>query len=83
MQHFWGRWKREYLKSLGETHTTDTGTEKERIKVGDVVIIHNKSHRLKWHLAIVQELQHGNDNLVRSATIRITNDVTNRPISNH
>jgi len=81
VQHFWSRWKKEYLTSLRETHTTNTGTDKERIRVGDVVIIHDESPRLKWLLAVVQELQRGNDNLVRSATIRTTNGVTNRPIS--
>ena len=69
IQHFWSRWNKEYLTSLRETHTTNTGTDKERIKVGDVVIIHDESPRLKWRLAVVQELQRGNDNLVRSATI--------------
>ena len=81
IQHFWSRWKKEYLKSSRETHATNTGTHKERIRVGDVVIIHDDSSRLKWHLAVVQELKHGNDNLVRSATIRTVNGLTNRPIS--
>ena len=48
-------WKRE---SLQEVHITNTGTKKEGIKVGDMVII----------LAVVQELQHGDDNFVRSAS---------------
>ena len=43
--------------------------------------IHDDGPRLKWHLAVVQELQRGNDNLVRSAIIRTANGVTNRPIS--
>ena len=67
IQHFCCRCKKEYLTSSRETHTTNTGTHK-RIRVGDV-IIHDDSPRLKWHLAVVQELKHGNDNLVRSATI--------------
>ena len=45
------------------------------------MIIHDDSPRLKWHLAVVQELQRGNDSLVRSATIRTANGFTNRPIS--
>ena len=45
------------------------------------MIIYDESPRLKWHLAVVQELKHGNDNLVRSATIRTVNGLTNRPIS--
>lgn len=69
------------MPSFQETHTTNTGTDKERIRVGDVVIIHDEGPRLKCRLAVVQELQCGNDNLVRSATIRTANGVTNRPIS--
>ena len=45
------------------------------------MIIHDDSPRLKWNLAVVQELQRGNDSLVRSATIRTANGITNRPIS--
>jgi len=48
IQHFWSHWKREYLTSLRGTHITNTGTEKERIKVGDVVIIYDENPRLKW-----------------------------------
>ena len=81
IQHFWGRWKKEYLTSLRETHTTSSGSNKENIRVGDVVIIHDDSSRLKWRLAVVQELQRGNNDLVRSAIIRTANGVTNRPIS--
>ena len=81
IQHFWGRWKREYLTSQRETHTTSRTSTKEIIKVGDVVIVHKDCPRLKWHLAVVQELQRGKDDLVRSATIRTDKRVTSRPIS--
>ena len=80
IQHFWNRWKREYLTSLRETHTVNNGTNKERIKVGDIVIVHDDVPRLKWQLAVVKELQRGHDNAVRSAVIRTVNGVTNRPI---
>ena len=81
IQHFWSRWKKEYLTSLRETHNTSSGMTKENIKVGDVVIIHDDGPRLKWHLAVVEELQRGNDELVRSAIIRTANGITNRPIT--
>ena len=80
IQHFWIRWKREYLTSLRETHTVNNGTNKERIKVGDIVIVHDDVPRLKWQLAVVKELQRGHDNAVRSAVIRTVNGITNRPI---
>jgi len=80
IQQFWNRWKREYLTSLRETHSANNGTTKERIKVGDVVVVHDDVPRLKWQLAVVKELQRGQDNAVRSAIIRTVNGVTSRPI---
>ena len=82
IQHFWSQWKREYLTSLRETHTNNIGTDKERIRVGDVVIIHDDITRLKWHLTVVQELQHGNDGFIRSTTIRTTNALLIDPSAN-
>ena len=35
---------------------------------------------MNWNLAIVQKLNYGNDNLVRSAVIKTKSGVTNRPI---
>lgn len=46
-----------------------------------MVIIHDDYSRLKWRLAVVQELQRENNDLVRSAIIRTANDVNNRLIS--
>jgi len=80
IQHFWNRWKSEYLTSLRETHVANNGTSKERIKVGDIVIVHDDVPRLKWQLAVVTDLQRGQDDAVRSAIIRTSNGVTTRPI---
>ena len=80
LQHFWKRWKNEYLTSLRETHTAN-GTKKETIKVGDVVIVHDDTPRLNWRLAIIKELQRGQDGFVRSASIQTTNGITSRPIT--
>ena len=46
-----------------------------------MVKIHDDFSRLKWRLAVVQELQRGNDDLVRSSIIRTANGVNNRLIS--
>jgi len=50
IKHFWNQWKSEYLTSLRETHVTNNSTSKERIKVGDIVIVHDDVPRLKWQL---------------------------------
>jgi len=80
VRHFWTRWKREYLTALRETHKI-TGTNEQRIKVGDVVLIHDETPRIKWRLAVIESLNKGADGLVRSADIRTTTGKTNRPIA--
>ena len=39
LQHFQGRWGREYLTSLRETHRY-TGVTNQTVKVGDIVLVH-------------------------------------------
>ena len=80
IQHFWNRWKREYLTSLREVHKVNNVIGKEGIKVGDVVVIHDDTPRLKWQLAVVKDLQRGKDDVIRSATICTVNGVTGRLI---
>ena len=45
LRHFYQRWRQEYLTSLREFHQ-NTGTDKETIKVGDVVQVHDDNVRL-------------------------------------
>jgi len=42
--------------------------------------VHDDGPRLKWQLAVVKELQWGQDNAVRLATIQTVNGITSRPI---
>ena len=80
LQNFWNHWKTEYLTLLRETHIAN-GTNKNTVKVDDVVIVHDDNiPRTKWRLAIVTELQQGHDGFVRSARIQTTNGITSRPI---
>ena len=80
IQQFWLRWKREYLTALREFHKA-SGNNKQCIKKGDVVLVHDDTPRLHWKLAIVDDLVEGNDGLVRSAHISTANYKTNRPIT--
>ena len=66
---FQSRWKREYLTSLREFHKVSRHN-KQLIKKGDVVFIHDDKPRLNWKLAVIEELLMGNDGLVRAANIR-------------
>ena len=45
------------------------------------MLVHDDCPRINWKLAIVESLVKDNDGLVRSATIRIRNGVTNRPVA--
>ena len=80
LQHFRRRWRDEYLTSLREFHQ-GTGKNKQTIKVGDVVLVHNDTPRTMWKLAVIESLIRGNDGLVRAANIRTATGKTNRPIA--
>ena len=80
IQHFWKRWRTEYVTSLREFHKFTKNNE-QRIKLGDVVQIHNDSPRINWKLGVVTELFRGNDGLVRSVKIKTSNGETTRPIA--
>ena len=80
IQHFWQRWRHEYLTSLREFHKR-SGINTESVKVGDVVLIHDDNPRVNWKLALVTSINRGRDGLVRSVNLRTANGTTNRPIT--
>ena len=80
LKHFWLRWKREYLTSLSEFHTT-TGNSVQKIKVGDNVLVHDDIPKVNWKLALIQQVIKGEDGLIRAVNIRTANGVTNYPIT--
>ncbi|XP_071176407.1 uncharacterized protein [Mytilus edulis] len=55
IEHFWNRWKSEYLTSLREFHKK-TGDNTINIKIGDVVQVHDDKSRIKWKTAVVGKL---------------------------
>ena len=61
LQHFKARRKHEYLTSLQEYHKTTSGhgRAKQRITVGDVVLVQDDRPRINWRLAVVDELIKG------------------------
>ena len=79
LQQFWNRWKTEYVTSLREFHTK-TGDNSTKIRIGDMVQIHDEKHRILWKTGIVEDLIKGKDGLVRSAIIRTKTGTTSRPI---
>ncbi|XP_032226844.1 uncharacterized protein LOC116610192 [Nematostella vectensis] len=81
IQHFWQRWKQEYLTSLRCFHGATGGSGETRIKIGDVVQIHSEKKRLNWKLGVVEDLIRGADGCVRAVTLKTAKGHTNRPIS--
>ncbi|XP_071150257.1 uncharacterized protein [Mytilus edulis] len=80
MEHFWNRWKSEYITTLREFHC-QTGNNLQTIQVGDVVQVQdNKLPKNRWNIAVVDELITGNDGFTRAAIIRTSAGRTSRPI---
>ena len=80
IQHFWNRWRQEYLTSLREFHKA-FGKNEIEIKVGDVVQVHDDTKRVNWRLAVVERVIEGKDGLIRAADIKTSTGFTNRPIT--
>jgi hypothetical protein len=81
--HFWKRWSQEYLSALREQdRLSGKGITHNQINVGDVVLIEDKNvPRLKWHMAVVEELIQGHDGLIRSVNVKTKTGTTSRPIA--
>ena len=73
LNHFWSRWRQEYLLELRECHRYSKGKETASVVgVGDIVLLHDDSlPRSFWKLARVQELIDGRDGKTRGAVIKI------------
>ena len=80
IEHFRSRWKHEYLTSLRESHKT-SGNNQQKVKTGDIVLIHDDKPRVDWRLAVIEELIPGGDGLIRAANLRTSTGKTNRPIT--
>ena len=75
LNHFWNRWRTEYLSELREAHKYSMGkthaTKKSSLSVGDVVVVHNEQlPRGLWKLGRVQELLEGCDGHHRGAVVK-------------
>ena len=81
VNHLRDKWRHKYLTSLSQYHKT-TGQNDQSIKVGDVVLIHDETHRTKWKMGTIEKLMTGRDDLTLSALVRTGNgQSTTRPIA--
>lgn len=73
LDHFWNRWRAEYLTELREHHRySKRANSLRKVRVGDIVCLHDhKIPRQRWRLGKVERLLPGRDGHVRSAVVRV------------
>ena len=70
LKHFWDRWINEYLTELREFHRCNNRIPERQVKLGDVVLVHDKLKRNHWRIAVVEELYEGRDGFLRGCKVR-------------
>ncbi len=81
LNEFTNQWRKEYLQSLRESSRASKGSVDNMIDVGDVVVLKDdKSTRVLWKLAKVEELIRSRDNVIRAAKVRVVNSDEGRSI---
>ncbi|KAG7295038.1 hypothetical protein JYU34_022507 [Plutella xylostella] len=79
-QHFWSRWKTEYLHTLQQRYKWTSVTEPP--KLDDLVLIKEDNLApLHWKRGRIVKLLPGKDGIVRVAEVKTQNGVLLRPIS--
>ena len=73
IQMFWRQWRNEYLTSLREHHWTRRASYNQKIKVGDVVLIHDDTSRNQWRLGSIIKIHRAKDDLIRAVSLRVSN----------
>ena len=74
LNHFWRRWRSEYLVELRESHrqSNHNSPTQPSITTGDVVVVHDENlPRGFWKLGRVEEVIAGRDGRVRGAAVRL------------
>lgn len=79
-QHFWKRWREEYLNLLQSRKKWRS--EKEEPKENDLVLIKDENTPPnKWPMAKIIKLHRGHDGLIRVVTLKTENNELKRPIA--
>ena len=84
LEHFWKRWRTEYIPSLREFQKAYHKSNNITPQVGDIVnIFKDKQPRQKWLLGRIAELISSKDNFVHPAKMCIgkTKRVIERPVN--
>ena len=74
LNHFWKRWRSEYLVELRESHRRSNHKSPTRLSIakGDIVVVHEEHlPRGFWRLGRVEDVIAGKDRRVRGAAVRL------------
>lgn len=78
-QHFWERWRKEYLNELNIRHRWAEGAH--TIEKGSVVVVENDNlPPLRWILGRVIETYPGSDEIIRNVKIKTANSAFVRSV---
>ena len=78
--HFWRRWRKEYLPTLSVRHKWKT--EQRNLKTGDlVIVVQDNAPRSSWTLGRVVRPVPGTDGRVRAAEVRTSRGIYTRPVA--
>ena len=84
LDHYWQRWKREYLLELREQHRTSRKNVVGDGKVLAVGVIYDQGlPRGFWKLGCVEELITGSDGQCRGAFVRVKSGRSSRSLLKH
>lgn len=79
-QHFWQRWRQEYITTLQERHKWTK--RNENISIGRLALITDETlPPARWALGRIVETHPGSDGLVRVVTLRHQYGLIKRPIT--
>lgn len=79
-QHFWGRWKLEYLHNCQQR--SKWNTHENPVVIGQMVIVKDDNlPPLCWTLGRVQDTYPGEDNVIRTVLVRTSKGSYKRPIT--
>nr|XP_047137485.1 uncharacterized protein LOC124813988 [Hydra vulgaris] len=86
LNHYWKRWRDEYVIKLREYHKHIKGKGTNQIAINDLVLIHDPNiKRGLWKTGIVQRLIKSHDNQIRIAEVKYIRNgkeiIIQRPIN--
>ena len=75
LSHFTKQWRKQYLLSLHEVHSSGHKISSEKlVRIRDVVIVYDEfSRHVFWRLGIVTKLLTGSDGITRAAIVKTVN----------